>query len=46
MISGGKLQLVGFFSTDERDAYCKDKANHTRPITMKQWREVPKDMKA
>ena len=42
----GKLKLIGFLSESERDAFCKEKENHTRPITMKQWREIPKDMKA
>jgi hypothetical protein len=42
----GKLELKGFFSQTERKAICEVKENHTRPITMKQWREIPKDMKA
>ena len=42
----GKLELKGFFSQAERKAICEVKENHTRPITMKQWREIPKDMKA
>jgi hypothetical protein len=43
--SGGKLQLVGFLSHDEREEYCKNKDNLTRPITMTEWRKVPKSMK-
>ena len=43
---GGKLELIGFFSDKERKEYCDTRENHTRPITIKQWREIPKDMKA
>ena len=46
LLDGGKLQLVGFFSQKEREEFCKDKKNRTRPITMKQWKEIPKEMKA
>ena len=46
LLKGGKLQLVGFFSESERKKCCDVKENHTRPITMKQWREIPEDMKA
>ena len=46
MVKGGKLQLIGFFSASERDSYCEIKENHTRPVTMKQWKEISKDMKA
>ena len=42
---GGKLQLVAFYSTKERKEYCDIKENHARPITMEQWRKIPKDMK-
>lgn len=45
LLKGGKLQLVGFFSEKERNEYCVIYENHTRPITMKQWKELPKDMK-
>ena len=43
---GGKLKLTYFYSSTERAEYCKIKENHTRPVTLKQWREIPKDMKA
>lgn len=43
---GGKLQLVGFLSEQERKETCENKENHTRPITMEQWKRIPKDMKA
>lgn len=43
---GGKLELVAFFSESERQKCCESKDNHIRPITMKQWKEIPKDMKA
>lgn len=46
LMKGGKLELVGFFSEKERTEYCGVKENHTRPITMKEWKEIPKDMKA
>ena len=46
LIEGGKLKLVGFLSAEERDECCKVKSNHTRPITMKQWKEIPKELKA
>lgn len=46
MVKGGKLQLTGFFSYNERKEFCNEKENHARPVTMKQWREIPKDMKA
>ena len=45
LIKGGQLQLIGFLSIKERIAYCQNKENHARPITMKQWKEIPKDMK-
>jgi hypothetical protein len=45
LISGGKLKLIGFLSEQERAEYCGIKENHTRPITMQEWRKVPKDMK-
>ena len=45
LLNGGKLKLVGFLSEKERKEVCIVKENHTRPITMKQWREIPKDMK-
>lgn len=44
--NGGKLKLTAFFSESERKSFCDNKENRTRPITMKQWREIPKDMKA
>lgn len=43
---GGKLKLVGFLSNNERKEVCSVKENHTRPITMEEWRKIPKDMKA
>lgn len=43
---GGKLSLIFFYSLSERTEFCNIKENHTRPITMDQWRKVPKDMKA
>lgn len=46
LISGGKLKLIGFLSESERKAFCEEKENHCRKVTMKQWREIPKDMKA
>lgn len=46
LLEGGKLQLVGFFSESERKAVCENKENHTRPITLAEWRKVPNDMKA
>lgn len=46
LLKDGKLQLVGFFSESERRECCEVKENHTRPITMKQWRAIPEDMKA
>ena len=46
LLKNGKLQLVSFFSEDERKKCCEIKENHTRPITMAMWRKVPKDMKA
>ena len=45
LLKGGKLQLIGFFSQDERKAFCEVKENHSRPITMADWRKIPKDMK-
>lgn len=45
LVKGGKLRLVGFLSVAEREDYCKIKDNHTRPITMDEWRKIPKDMK-
>ncbi len=45
LLEGGKLQLVGFFSESERKAVCENKENHTRPITLAEWRKVPNDMK-
>ena len=42
---GGKLKLVAFYSTKERKEYCDTKENHARPITMEQWKKIPKDMK-
>ncbi len=46
LISGGKLELIGFLSEQERIEYCSIKENHTRPVTMAQWKQIPKDMKA
>ena len=46
MISGGKLKLVGFLSEQERAKFCGIKDNHTKPVTMSQWKQIPKDMKA
>lgn len=46
LISGGKLKLIGFLSEQERTEYCSIKENHTRPVTMAQWKQIPKDMKA
>ena len=46
MISGGKLKLIGFLSEQERTEFCSIKGNHTRPVTMAQWKKIPKDMKA
>lgn len=43
---GGKLELIAFFTEQERKEFCEAKENHTRPITMNEWRKVPKDMKA
>jgi hypothetical protein len=44
--AGGKLELTAFFTEQERKEFCEVKENHTRPITMNEWRKVPKDMKA
>lgn len=46
LLKGGKLRLVSFFSESERKKCCEIKENHTRPITMKEWKEIPKDMRA
>lgn len=46
LIKGGQLELIGFFSENERKVYCNVKENHAKPITMKEWKEIPKDMKA
>ena len=46
LLTGGKLELVGFFSEDERKKFCAIKENHTRPITMAEWKKIPKEMKA
>lgn len=46
LINGGKLKLIGFLTKTERTEFCNNKNNHCRPITMKQWKEIPKDMKA
>jgi len=43
---GGKLRLSALFSRKEREEYCSIKENHARPITMEQWKKIPKDMKA
>ena len=45
LMSGGKLKLIGFLSDDERQNFCKVKENHTRPITMNEWKKIPDDMK-
>lgn len=45
LMNGGKLRLVAFFSENERKAVCENKANHTRPITMAEWKQIPKEMK-
>ena len=46
IVKGGKLKLIGFFSDSEREQYCKIKENHARPVTMAQWKQIPKDMKS
>ncbi len=46
LLKGGKLQLVSFFSEEDRKKCCENKENHTRPITMSEWKKIPKDMKA
>ena len=46
LISGGKLELIGFLSENERKNFCENKDNHTRPITMKEWKQIPKEMRA
>ena len=45
LLEGGKLRLIGFLSQNERKEFCELKENHTRPITMKQWENIPKSMK-
>ena len=46
LIKGGKLELIGFLSDEERTTYCDIRENHTRKITMTEWKKIPKDMKA
>lgn len=43
---GGKLALTFFYSESERKAFCEVKENHTRPITMQEWKNISKEMKA
>lgn len=42
---GGKLRLSFLYSHKEREEFCKVKENHARPITMAEWKKIPKDMK-
>ena len=46
LLNGGKLELIAFFSSKERAMVCNGKSNHIRPITMNEWKKIPKDMKA
>lgn len=46
LLKGGKLKLIGFLSESERKSVCDEKSNHIRPITMSEWKKIPKDMKA
>ena len=41
----GRLKLVGFLSEAERKEFCGNLDNHTKPITMEQWKKLPKEYK-